>query len=221
MIAKITDKVRMAEPGFVTRSSNTIGDTAFFVFPLAPGADSVSTDPLTMRCRHRGGNGYDKGHLLRNRHVLHIAAAFLAGIAVAIVLPRLINSLGKMLLAEHREEIARITSPDGSVDAVMVNSDCGALCATITFVTVVAKGKKAPDDPGQYVFSADDTVNPRLLWKQSHLLEIAYDKAFINSFRNGCYPFGVPGNVESWKYEVEIRLAPSSAGFSYLPENKR
>ena len=192
------------------------------MFPLAPGADSVSTDPLTVRCRHRGGNGYNKGHLLRNRHVLHIAAAFLAGIAVAIVAPRLILSgLDKVIFPEHRQEILRITSPDGAVDAVMIESGCGAPCSTSHLVAVVPKGNKAPDDPERYVFSADDMVNQRLLWKQSHLLEIAYDKAYIYRFQNVWNPFGVPGNVESWKYEVEIRLGPSSTGFSYLPDNKR
>jgi hypothetical protein len=38
----------------------------------------------------------------------------------------------------------------------------------------------------------------------------------INSFHNVVYPFGQQGNIESWHYAVEIRLAPSSSGFSYL-----
>jgi len=62
----------------------------------------------------------------------------------------------------------------------------------------------------------EDLEGVKLLWKQSHLLEIAYDRGMIDSFRSLCNPFGTPGNIKSWDYEVEVRLAPASSNFSYL-----
>jgi len=156
------------------------------------------------------------------RQLLQISLAFILGIAFANFVGKLIyRGIDKVLFPEHRTEIARVTSPDGAVDAVMMVSNCGAPCSNTYSVIVVPKGRKVPDDSVQYVFSADDMVNPQVSWKQAHLLEIAYAKAFINAYRNVSSPFGVPGNVESWDYEDEIRLAPSSPDFSYLPENKR
>ncbi len=163
----------------------------------------------------------ERGCELNNR-LLQITVAFVLGVALAILVPKLvIGGLKKVLFPDHRSEVSRVTSPDGIVDAVMVLSNCGAPCPANYSIVVVPRGGKAPADLDQYVFSADDMVNPKLSWNQPHLLQIAFTKALINNFRNLSHPFGVPGKVESWNYAVEIRLAPSSPDFSYLPEDKR
>jgi len=61
-------------------------------------------------------------------------------------------------------------------------------------------------------------ANPQIRWDEAHLLDISYDKAFIDSFRNVAYPFGKEGHPDSWNYEVEIRLVPTSSRFSYLTD---
>jgi hypothetical protein len=147
-----------------------------------------------------------------NRQSLWMAASFVAGIMIAIGGPRLLHGYS----SPHLQEIARATSQDGTVDAVLMVNGCGAMCSDTYLVTIVPRGAKAPTEIGHYDFSADDMVDGQIRWRQSHLLEISYKKALINQFRNLSYPFAKPGNVESWNYKVELRLAPMSQDFSYL-----
>jgi hypothetical protein len=160
-----------------------------------------------------------RAHRPPMRAVFWTVGAFIAGIVATAFGPSLVNTaLSKIILPEHRWEVARVASPDGTVDAVMVGSGCGPLCADTYLVTVVPKGSKVPTDVERYAFSGDDMVDAQLHWKQPNLLEIAYKKARINDFRNVSYPFAKFGDQESWKYKVELRLAPSSEGFSYLQD---
>jgi hypothetical protein len=155
--------------------------------------------------------------MMKHRRALSVFVSFIAGIVVGIVAPRLLRGgADRVLFPEHRHEIARATSPDGTVDAVMEGIECGAPCSSGYSVSVVPRGSPPPKDTVQQVFDADDMVNAQIRWNESRLLDISYDKAFIHSFHNVAYPLGRPGNAESWRYAVEIHLAPSSARFSYL-----
>lgn len=156
---------------------------------------------------------------MNRRHSLAVFLSFVFGIAIAVLAPWLFHAAAdKVLFPEHRTEAARITSPDGSVDAVAERIECGAPCSSGYAVSIVARGAAAPRDPVQQIFLAADTVNAQLRWKEPHLLDIAYDRAFIHSFRNVAYPLGRSGNAESWHYAVEIHLSPSSTRFSYLTD---
>jgi hypothetical protein len=157
---------------------------------------------------------------VNRRHLLATVVSFFAGIAVAFLGPRLIHAAAaRLLFPENRTEIARIPSPDGMVDAVAQRTNCGAPCSSSYVVSIVPKGAIAPRDSEKQVFLADDIVNAQVRWKEPHLLDIGYDKAFIENFRNVTYPLGSPGDVESWHYAVEVHLSPSSAGFSYLGDS--
>lgn len=155
---------------------------------------------------------------MNHRHAVSVFISFTAGMLVTIAAPRLIRAAAVLIFPEHRTEVMRVSSPDGTVDAVAEQIDCGVLCSSTFEVSIVAKGAAALRDPVQDVFIADDVVNAQVRWKELHLLEIAYDKALIHSFRNVTSPLGRPGNVDSWRYRVEIRLSPSSPRFSYLTE---
>jgi len=48
----------------------------------------------------------------------------------------------------------------------------------------------------------------KLIWRQAHVLDVAYDRARIFGFRNISYPLGA--SQKNWTYKVEIRLHPSS-----------
>lgn len=154
---------------------------------------------------------------MSRNHNLSILLAFVAGIVVAIFGARLVGSLAnRLLFPERHTEVARVSSPDGTLDAVTERVNCGAPCSATYTVSVVPKGSVAEKNPTLQIFLADDVVNPQVRWREPNLVDIAYDKAFIHSFRNVVYPFGQPGNIESWRYAVEIHLAPSSSRFSYL-----
>ena len=102
-------------------------------------------------------------------------------------------------------------SPDGVVDAVLIQDNCGALCSFGYSVFVVPRGQRAPRDFERAVFHADSMVDEKLTWKSERVLEIAYSKAEIYKFRNISYPLGEYGAKEkNWKYRVEVRLAPSA-----------
>lgn len=156
---------------------------------------------------------------MRSRQALWMFLCFVAGIACTLVIPRLADIvLGRLGFQDHYREVGRVTSPDGAVDAVMEEADCGAPCSAGFFVSIVPRNAPALRNPDkqQLVFAGDDLSNARVRWSEPHLVEIGYDKGLINSFHNVVYPFGRQGNIESWRYAVEIRLAPSSSGFSYL-----
>ena len=155
-----------------------------------------------------------------SRNVWAMISAFALGIIVAVIGPRFFDAtLRHLLFPKTSQEIARVTSPDNAVDAVMLVTDCGAPCSSSYTVYVIPKGGKAPNEPAQLVFSADDMADEKLIWVEPRLLEIVYRKALIQRFSNVAKPSGRPGQADSWDYAVEIRLAPTTAGFSYLEDN--
>ena len=153
----------------------------------------------------------------RPRTAVLFFLAFLGGVAVGALAPWIVKvSAARLLFPETRSEVARVTSPDGVVDAVALRIDCGAPCSSAYAVSVVPKGTFPPKNSDRQFFLADEITNPQIRWKESHLLDIAYDRASIGSFRNVVYPLGKVGAPETWHYAVEARLSPSSPSFSYL-----
>ena len=144
---------------------------------------------------------------------------FILGILSGIVAARLILlAANRAIFPAQRIEISRVTSPDAVVDAVMIENNCGAPCSINHSVFIVPKGQNVRQDSSQAVFSADDISGDKLVWKQSHLLEVAYGRAFVFQFRNVAYPLNTPTNDHTPVYRVEIRLAPTSPSFSYLTD---
>jgi hypothetical protein len=154
--------------------------------------------------------------LSRRRLPFYVVTSFVAGILMVTLVPKLITwTVNRFIFPEERTEVARVTSPDGAVDAVMVRTNCGAACSFGYHVYVVSKGYGAPSDDAKSVFFADDMTDEKLVWLQPHLLEIVYGKALIYRFSNFCYPSEKLGEADR-DYPIEIRLSPSSEGFSYL-----
>ncbi len=98
------------------------------------------------------------------------------------------------------QELARITSPDGVVDVVLVETSVGATVATPSEVYVVPKGSKVNGAP---LLRADHMEHLNVRWKQPRLLEVSYSKGRIFSFTN----FWESADVQNWKYIVEVELA--------------
>lgn len=107
---------------------------------------------------------------------------------------------------------SRVTSPDHRFDAVMVMQDYGGAMGGFEYhVYIVRRG--APVRKGaRSVFEASDLSGENLVWESGHLLELEYNEAEIESFRN-LWRSDEVENVGSYgenDYYVEIRLAPSS-----------
>lgn len=114
------------------------------------------------------------------------------------------------------DEQARVTSPDGLHDAVLLRLDGGGAPGGWEWCVYIADKGKPPAQGIEYlVFNAGTLTGAKLIWKESHLLDIRYDIADINHFRNLWVGHQDAGNATK-DYLVEIRLAPTSQDFSLL-----
>lgn len=116
----------------------------------------------------------------------------------------------------------RVTSPDGRFDAVLTVESVGPVLGGGVYwnVFIVPKGDVAPRDDKKSVLNASVMRGEKLVWNQNHLLEVHYDIAEIEKFRN----FWGSNEVQdrSWNkgdYLAEVRLVPSSPDFSLLSPN--
>jgi len=103
-------------------------------------------------------------------------------------------------------EIQRVKSPDGKVEAVNVQSNCGATTAYSEQVYIVPMGGKFPTEGKFAQFIADHTDGLEIVWREQKVLEVRYNKARIFKFSN----FWESKDVENFEYVVEIRLNPLS-----------
>ena len=114
------------------------------------------------------------------------------------------------------DEEERVTSPDGLLDAILLREDGGGAAGGWEWYVYIAnKGKPAEEGSAHLIFNAGTLTGEKLLWKQPHLLEIQYDYAYINQFKNLEVAHPVV-NGEQREYLIEIRLAPVSQDFSLL-----
>ena len=97
------------------------------------------------------------------------------------------------------QEISRITSPDSTVDAVLIERGVGATVATPSEIYIVPKGEPVSGEP---LLRGDHMDKLTMTWKPSRLLDIGYAKGRIFSFRN----FWESAEVQNWTYIVELKL---------------
>lgn len=118
-------------------------------------------------------------------------------------------------------EEARVTSPSGTLDAVIIRQDAGGAAGGWEwYVYIVAKSKPVLNN-SHPIFYAGTLTHERLVWAQEHLLQIQYDIANIHQFRNlwGLSEIEDVGSTGERDYLVEIQLVPSSSDFSLLTPN--
>ncbi len=119
-------------------------------------------------------------------------------------------------------ELSRVTSPNGLLDAVLVqNFYGGAIGGGVeSDVYIVRKTVPLRIDKARKVLQADPFSGGQLVWKQDHLLEIHYHVARIEQFRNvwGLWEIENVGSHGERNYDVEIRLVPSNDFSILTPE---
>jgi hypothetical protein len=120
-------------------------------------------------------------------------------------------------IARNLEE-ARVTSPNGRLDAVMVRQDAGGAAGGWEWnIYIVPKGQPVSTRYHEVLY-AGTFRDEKLVWLQDHLLEVQYRIAHIHSFRNlwSLSEAQYVGGSGETDYSVEIRLGPSSSDFSLL-----
>src|SRR5260370_17862322 len=74
-------------------------------------------------------------------------------------------------------EAMRVTSPDGKLDAVLLqDSSGGALGGIFWYLYVVPKGQPVPNDTTNQLSFATHLSNGSIVWNTAHLSEIHYNK---------------------------------------------
>jgi hypothetical protein len=119
---------------------------------------------------------------------------------------------------KDRVEEARVTSPDGQFDAVTTREPVGGVLGGVYWnVFIVPKANAAPKDEKNSLLYAAVLRGQKLVWKQNHLLEVHYDIAHIEEFRNLWGSSELQGGSErKGNYYIEVRLVPTSPDFSFL-----
>jgi len=125
-------------------------------------------------------------------------------------------------LFSNSSELTRVTSPNGYLDAVLVTYSYGGAAGggVDTNLYIVRKGAPVFMKPGHEVLTADPMWGGRLVWKREHLLEVHYDIAYINGFRNlwGLHEIENVGSVGERNFEVEMQLMPTSDTSALKPD---
>jgi len=119
-------------------------------------------------------------------------------------------------------EQSRVTSPNGQLDAVLVRDPYGpAAGGGVNWnVYITLKGTPIHMKTAHEFFRADPLTGGHLVWKGYHTLEIHYDIADIQEFRNlwGLHEVQDVGSRGERDFEVEIRLVPASDSSALAPD---
>lgn len=149
--------------------------------------------------------------------VLTAIVGFLLGACFCAFGPRLLHAVLPSVDA-HESEQTRVTSPDGQFDAVMtLTMFDGAIGGLGWDLFIVRKGKAVPFGSNP-IFTASKLSRDKLVWKQTHLLDIQYEVAEIDRFRNVWCSAEIEdvGSYGERDYCVEVKLAPTAEDFSAL-----
>jgi hypothetical protein len=109
----------------------------------------------------------------------------------------------------HYEEIGRVKSPDGVVDAILARGSAGATTG-FNFSVFLAPSGTTFDEKSPFfereraLFSADHHQGLQLVWSEPRLLELRYESARILHFSN----FWHSQDVQQDQYVVELKLVP-------------
>ncbi len=143
------------------------------------------------------------------KFVVVVLAAYLFGIATPY-LAHYADSLAVRSMAGN-EEFSRKTSPDGVLDAVVVQVNPGAFSSYLYFLYLVPKGSKASDSSDPAIVSTSEGDALSVNWDKAHFLSVNTGNSHVKFFGNLWYSKRVPG------YYVELTLAET--GRHYLQEN--
>jgi hypothetical protein len=84
------------------------------------------------------------------------------------------------------KEVARVGSPDGTVDAVLLRDGrFGATVGYIYALYIVPSDDRIFGDEDKYVLGADhlDEYGMQLTWQGAHVLQVRYESAGIRGFK--------------------------------------
>jgi hypothetical protein len=107
------------------------------------------------------------------------------------------------IVGTNQQEVTRVTSPDGVVDAVFVRPRFRSIGGDAIYV--VLKGEPVPSR-GPQLRGTVFKEAPNLVWRRSHLLQVDYLHGCISGFNNLWHSY----DLDDGNYYVELVLNPGS-----------
>lgn len=156
---------------------------------------------------------YDQPGMKKRTAVLLIISAYVLGIASPYIAYWGWAAVNRRLWPG--EQISRLTSPDGVLDAVVVRVDKGALGSNLYYLYIVPRGtgnvESSGEDPMMETSEGDEL---KVRWEKPHFLAVDIADSHVKSFVNLWYSKKVDD------YFVELVLS-SSNGKHYLQDSGR
>ncbi len=146
----------------------------------------------------------------KTKFTLIVVAAYVFGTATPYLASYVLGLVGHSMAGEV--EFSRKTSPDGVLDAVVIQDNPGAFSSYIYYLFLVPKGEKTggiSSDPAIVNTSEGDPL--MVSWEKPHFLSVDSGDSHVKFFGNLWYSKKVPD------YYVELTLA--STGKQYLQES--
>jgi hypothetical protein len=130
--------------------------------------------------------------------VVMIMLAYVLGVASPYIIS---NAIGWALFGSGSgHEMSRKTSPDGVLDAVVIENDPGAMSSFIYYLYLVPKGEKVSSHSDPYIVNTSEGEELKTNWQKPHFLEVSAGDSHIKWFANLWYSKRVPN------YYVELKL---------------
>ena len=146
----------------------------------------------------------------RTKLVVAFFAVYLFGIATPFLTHYILAVVVQSTVGE--EEFSRKTSPDGVLDAVVMQYNPGAFSSYIYYLYLVPKGAKAATHSGDPAIVNTSEGDPVVInWEKPHFLSVSTGDSHVKFFGNLWYSERVPN------YYVELTLAET--GKHYLQDN--
>ena len=146
----------------------------------------------------------------KTKRILILIAVYMLGIATPYATQYALTVIGHHI--SGREEFSRQTSPDGVLDAVVIQVNPGAFSSYFYFLYLVPKGAKADKILGDPAIVQTSEGDPLIInWEKPHFLSVNSGNSHIQFFGNLWDSNRVPD------YYVELSLAES--GKHYLQQN--
>jgi hypothetical protein len=146
--------------------------------------------------------------------ILVAVVAYIFGLATPYVAWYGVGILG-YLWSGGGKEVSRRTSPDGVLDAVVIEDDPGAMSSFIYYLYLVPRGTKISyfkSDP--YIVNTSEGDELSADWQKPHFLEVNPGNGHVKCFANLWYSKRVPN------YYVELKLT-TPPGKDYLQRDGR
>jgi hypothetical protein len=135
--------------------------------------------------------------------------AFFAGLGVTFFGSRVYRAHFYGTRSSVRKEEMRIIDPDAPFDAVVIGDYYGGAMGGIDWSIYIVPRGKTVSDQQKPVFEASTLDGEKLVWRERHVLEVHYDLASIEGFRNvWCSDEIQRVSGPESDYCIEIRLAP-------------